>query len=94
MEKNYHQSETDSYHFFWSPLGFLVAGILLKECDFDPGYLHSKVLRAIFENRRDDAVENHTQNMVLPFDNTTPHMSRVTTDDLICTRVAWAPPLH
>jgi hypothetical protein len=75
---------------FWSSFGFSVAGILPKERHFDSHYLHSTVLHAIFGNRLVGAVEDRMQNMMLPFDNTTPHKPRVTTDYLICNWVAQA----
>jgi hypothetical protein len=75
---------------FWSSFGLSMAGILPKECHLDPHYLHSKVLDAIFENRLAGTVEDRTQNMTLPFDNSTPDKSRITADYLICNRIVQA----
>jgi hypothetical protein len=58
---------------FWSPLGFRVIRVLPKGVHFDAKYFRNNILSEIDRTRPIGNEEDDPRNLILHFDNATPH---------------------
>jgi histone-lysine N-methyltransferase SETMAR len=76
---------------FWSPLGFPLVRMLPKGAHFDTHYFCTNILAGVDRIRPAATAEEARRNVVVHFDNTSPHTATATVNFLSSHRMKRAP---